>query len=76
MILIFQFSRFLAEKTSCAISIHSEASEENATGTGVTGVTAALLYSTFLRRCHIYIIITRMHHNKISPQIKGIRLNK
>lgn len=47
MILIFQFSRFLAEKTSCAISIHSEASEENATGTGVTGVTAALLYSTF-----------------------------
>lgn len=47
MILIFQFSRFLAEKTSCAISIHSEASEESATGTGVTGVTAASLCSTF-----------------------------
>lgn len=76
MILIFQFSRFLAEKNILRYLYPLRSIRRKRYRYGVTGVTAALLYSTFLRRCHIYIIITRMHHNKISPQIKGIRLNK
>lgn len=63
MIPIFQFSRFLAEKTSCAISIHSEASEESTAGTAVTGVTTALLCSTF------FAALPYIHYNnKNTPQ--------